>query len=133
MNRVKHGRVAYRPITTGAYGEGPRPLIDRRHYQEENIGLYGIHLKNTVGYAVRGIEFAGMSRAPDCASYPIYAPVPFISRIDLPALPHRGVGQQGHLVLRPVASGGRENSGFIVRLASGRMSHHDLLSHRRRV
>ena len=50
------------PVTIGAYGEGPRPLIDRRHYQEENIGLYGIHLKNTGGYAVRGIEFAGMGR-----------------------------------------------------------------------
>ena len=43
-----------KPITIAAYGEGPRPVIDRQDYTKDRIG---IHLVDQGGYKIVGIEF----------------------------------------------------------------------------
>jgi hypothetical protein len=43
------------PITIGSYGEGGKPVIDRRDFSKD---LIGIHLADQGGYRIVGIEFA---------------------------------------------------------------------------
>lgn len=47
--------TAAEPVVIGAYGEGPRPLIDR---EDDSKDLIGIHLSDQEGYRIAGIEFA---------------------------------------------------------------------------
>ncbi|MCF7674303.1 MAG: discoidin domain-containing protein [Akkermansiaceae bacterium] len=47
--------TAGRPILIGAYGEGPRPIIDREDYNQDRTG---IRLSDQGGFKITGIEFA---------------------------------------------------------------------------
>ncbi len=44
-----------KPITIGAYGKGPRPIIDREDFRQD---LTGIRLSDQGGFRIVGIEFA---------------------------------------------------------------------------
>ncbi|MFT7513321.1 MAG: hypothetical protein ACI9QL_002532, partial [Candidatus Omnitrophota bacterium] len=46
---------ADRPISIGAYGEGPKPVIDR---EDDNQDLTGIRLSDQGGFKISGLEFA---------------------------------------------------------------------------
>jgi len=50
------------PIVIGAYGDGPRPVIDRQDATGNNIDKVCIRLKNIAGYKIKGIEFARFGR-----------------------------------------------------------------------
>ncbi len=50
------------PVYIGAFGEGPRPVIDRQVATENNIDKVCIRLKNIAGYKISGIEFARFGR-----------------------------------------------------------------------
>ena len=54
--------TAAHPITIGAYGDGPRPLIDRLDATGKNIDKVCLRLKNVAGYKIKGIEFARFGR-----------------------------------------------------------------------
>jgi hypothetical protein len=47
--------TAKQPITISAYGEGPKPIIDRQDYNEDRTG---IRLSDQGGFKIVGIEFA---------------------------------------------------------------------------
>ncbi len=47
--------TADEPITIGAYGDGPRPVIDREDYNQDRVG---VHLADQGGYKIVGLEFA---------------------------------------------------------------------------
>ena len=53
--RPKGNGNAGKPITIGAYGEGPPPVIDRQDFRKD---LTGIRLSDQEGYKITGIEFA---------------------------------------------------------------------------
>jgi len=44
-----------KPILIGSYGEGPKPIIDRKDCRQD---LFGIHLADQEGFRIAGIEFA---------------------------------------------------------------------------
>ncbi len=47
--------TAASPIVIGAYGKGPKPVIDR---EDDKKDLFGIHLSDQEGFAIVGLEFA---------------------------------------------------------------------------
>lgn len=54
--KPKGSGVAGNPITIGAYGEGPRPIIDGRNVPGGGAGGAAVHLQNVSHWTVTGLE-----------------------------------------------------------------------------